>query len=84
MRRVWLRGREKVQKRYLMHVAGYNLGLIMRLLIGAGTPRDFHARACVSLVMTWAIEGILVVMIFVVCGDQFAAFGVMIRPKPVG
>ena len=37
MRRVWLRGREKVQKRYLIHVAGYNLGLIMRLLTGAGT-----------------------------------------------
>src|SRR4051794_27906072 len=34
MRRVWLRGRENVQKRYLMHVAGYNLGLIMRLLTG--------------------------------------------------
>ena len=32
MRRVWLRGRENVQKRYLIHVAGYNLGLIMRLL----------------------------------------------------
>ena len=38
MRRAWLRGREKVQKRYLIHVAGYNLGLIMRLLTGAGTP----------------------------------------------
>jgi hypothetical protein len=39
MRRVWLRGCEKVQKRYLIHVAGYNLGLIMRLLTGVGTPR---------------------------------------------
>ena len=43
MRRVWLRGRENVQKRYLIHVAGYNLGLIMRLLTGAGTPREFIA-----------------------------------------
>jgi hypothetical protein len=39
MRRAWLRGRENLQKRYLVHVAGYNLGLIMRLLAGAGTPR---------------------------------------------
>ena len=31
MRRAWLRGRENIQKRYLIHVAGYNLGLIMRL-----------------------------------------------------
>jgi transposase len=38
MRRVWLRGREKVQKRYLIHVTGYNLGLIMRLLIGPERP----------------------------------------------
>ena len=45
MRRVWLRGRENMQKRYLIHVAGYNLGLIMRLLTGAGTPRELHAQA---------------------------------------
>ncbi len=34
MRRAWLRGRENLRKRYLVHVAGYNLGLIMRLLVG--------------------------------------------------
>jgi len=39
MRRVWLRGRDNVQKRYLIHISGYNLGLIMRLLTGVGTPR---------------------------------------------
>ncbi|WP_456313524.1 transposase [Rhodovastum atsumiense] len=37
MRRTWHRGGENVQKRYLIHIAGYNLGLIMRFLIGAGT-----------------------------------------------
>jgi hypothetical protein len=44
MRRAWLRGRENLHKRYLVHVAGYNLGLIMRLLVGAGTPREFPGR----------------------------------------
>ena len=39
MRRSWLRGRDNVQKRYLIHIAGYNLGLVMRLLTGSGTPR---------------------------------------------
>jgi len=39
MRRAWLRGRDNVQKRYLIHVSGYNLGLILRLLTGVGTPR---------------------------------------------
>jgi hypothetical protein len=39
MRRAWLRGQGNIQKRYLIHVSGYNLGLIMRLLTGSGTPR---------------------------------------------
>ena len=38
MRRTWLRGRQNVHKRYLVHVAGYNLGILMRALFGAGTP----------------------------------------------
>ena len=45
LRRAWLRGRENVQKRYLVHVAAYNLGLIMRLLLGAGTPRWYASRS---------------------------------------
>ena len=81
MRRVWLRRRENVQKRYLIHVAGYNLGLIMRLLTGAGTPRQFHVRACLGLLLTWATEGTLVATIFVVCDDQLAAFAAMIRTE---
>ena len=40
MRRTWLRGRENVHKRYLLHVAGHNLSLLMRQLIGAGTLRE--------------------------------------------
>ena len=40
MRRTWLRGRENVHKRYLLHVAGHNLSSLMRQLIGAGTPRE--------------------------------------------
>src|SRR3954452_25029645 len=36
MRQAWLRGRETLHKRYLIHVAGYNLGLMMRLLTGSG------------------------------------------------
>jgi hypothetical protein len=44
MRRICLRGRQNVQKRYPIHAAGYNLGLIMRLLTGAGTPR--HSLDC--------------------------------------
>ena len=40
MRRAWLRGRENVHKRYLIHVAGFNLSILMRALFGHGTPRE--------------------------------------------
>src|SRR3712207_8252848 len=39
------RSRENVHKRYLIHVAGHNLGLLMRLLIGAGTPKEAAASS---------------------------------------
>jgi len=39
MRRTHLRGQEKILKRLLIHVSGLNLSLIMRKLLGAGTPR---------------------------------------------
>jgi transposase len=39
MRRTWLRGRENVEKRYLVQVSAFNLGLVMRKMIGFGTPK---------------------------------------------
>ena len=39
MRRVFLRGRENIEKRYQLHAAAYNLGLLIRSILGAGTPR---------------------------------------------
>jgi hypothetical protein len=44
MRRAWLRGRVNIHKRHLIHVAGYNLGLIMQVLTGVRTLRAFSAR----------------------------------------
>src|SRR6185312_9211935 len=57
MRRTWLRGRENVHKRYLVHVAGHNLGILMRLLIGAGTPRGAAARGWCLLVLIRTHDG---------------------------
>jgi transposase len=39
-RRVRLRGRDNVRKRYIAHIAALNLGLVMRTLFGHGTPRQ--------------------------------------------
>jgi transposase len=44
MRRVYLRGRENVLKRQLIHVCAFNLSLIFRLVLGAGTPRQLRNR----------------------------------------
>lgn len=44
-RRSWLRGIEKVQKRYLSAAMAFNLGRIMRTLVGAGKPRYLSVLA---------------------------------------
>ena len=41
-RRSRLRGLVNVAKRYLMYVAGRNLGVLMRALFGVGTPRGLQ------------------------------------------
>lgn len=44
LRRTHLRGRENICKRVLIHVGAFNLGLVMRQLIGIGTPRGAQDR----------------------------------------
>jgi transposase len=41
-RRTWLRGLEKVQKRYLLAAAAHNIGVLMRKLFQMGTPRGLQ------------------------------------------
>jgi hypothetical protein len=38
-----VRGLEESNKRYLLHIAGQNLAIVMRKLFGAGTPREWGA-----------------------------------------
>ena len=49
MRRVHLRGHHNILKRLLVHVCGFNLGLLMRQLTGVGTPRSLQGRAAALL-----------------------------------
>jgi transposase len=54
MRRVYLRGRENVLKRQLIHVGAFNLSLIFRQTLGAGTPRELrNRRSQVIFVIFW-------------------------------
>ena len=84
MRRAWLRGRENLHKRYLIHVAGYNLGLIMRLLTGAGTPREFRAQVSARLAAVNTPTGGLRILLIVEADDQTAAVALSIEPDHFG
>lgn len=56
MRRLHLRGRENILKRVLIHLGGFNLALVMRQLLGKGTPRGLQglsADALAILLRLW-------------------------------
>jgi transposase len=80
MRRAWLRGRENLKKRYLVHVAGYNLGLVMRLLVGAGTPREFLAGASARLLLLATADDALTGILIVATATEAAMLVVSFEP----
>jgi transposase len=45
MRRSTLRGHDNILKRLLIHVCAFNISLILRKMLGAGTPRELKNRA---------------------------------------
>ena len=80
MRRAWLRGRENIHKRYLVHVAGFNLAILMRALFGYGTPREaastrsahlfvIQIEIALVIVMIGDIDGELAMLVIVVAPD---------------
>ena len=59
MRRTHLRGHTNILKRILIHAGGFNLGLIMRHLIGVGTPRGLQGRVAAVIAMFGGLRRIL-------------------------
>jgi transposase len=55
LRRTHLRGHTNILKRVLIHTGGFNLGLIMRQLIGVGTPRGLQGRVAAVIAMLLAL-----------------------------
>jgi len=49
MRRKHLRGHENILKRLLIHAGGFNLGLLIRSILGVGTPRGLQGRLAAVL-----------------------------------
>src|SRR5512132_3558418 len=81
MRRTWLRGRENVHKRYLIHVAGHNLGILMRLLIGAGTPKEAAARGRAFLFVNYC-DDTLAMVIFALDHAGLGILVVIVATEP--
>jgi transposase len=82
MRRTWLRGRDNVHKRYLVHVAGHNLGILMRLLIGAGTPREAAAARGLAYLFFVYTQDVVAIILVVASRDGFAILGVAGAAEP--
>ena len=57
MRRTHLRGHRNILKRLLIHVSGFNLGLVMRQLMGVGTPRGLQGRLAALLATLQVLVG---------------------------
>jgi transposase len=57
MRRTHLRGHTNILKRVLIHAGAFNLGLVMRHLIGVGTPRGLQGRLADVISMLWWLLG---------------------------
>ena len=80
MRRTWLRGRENVHKRYLVHVAGYNLGILMRALFGAGTPRE-AANAKFALLFVIQAADTMAFVIIAESDGEMALLAIFAAPE---
>jgi transposase len=63
MRRVPLRGHANIRKRLLIHAGGFNLGLLMRQLIGVGTPRGLQGRVVAAIATLRALINLLWVLV---------------------
>lgn len=69
MRRIHLRGHMNILKRLLIHVCGFNLGLVMRKLFGKGTPKGLYDLFAdvLSYIWTYAVTFPSIVAIAFTC-----------------
>jgi transposase len=57
MRRTHLRGHTNILKRLLIHAGGFNLGLVMRHLLGVGTARGLQGRVAAVVALLLVLIG---------------------------
>lgn len=80
LRRTWLRGRDNVAKRYLVHVAAHNLALLMRALTGFGTPKAAAEAARGGLFYLHAGDTTLLILFVILPAGRSATAAFAITP----
>jgi len=75
MRRTHLRGHQNILKRVLIHAGGFNLGLLIRAIVGVGTPRGLQGRRAIVIAT--------VLVLVSVARRHFAAIGSFSRTHGV-
>jgi transposase len=70
MRRIHLCHHENIAKRLLVHIAGFNIGLLMRNRFGVGKPRCLQGRKAALWAALGALLEILVGIIRLPVGDR--------------
>src|SRR5881628_1848180 len=59
MRRTHLRGHDNILKRLLIHAGGFNLGLLIRSILGVGTPRGLQGRLAAIVATLFVLMGVV-------------------------
>jgi transposase len=74
MRRTHLRAHDNIIKRVLVHIAGFNLGLLMRQRFGVGKPRCLQGRAAAFFALIALLHALRTRLggVSIVCATRFA------------
>jgi len=59
LRRTYLRGHRNILKRLIVHAGAFNLGLLMRHVIGRGTPRGLQGRRRSCFILWLTVSALL-------------------------
>ena len=79
MRRTHLRGRANILKRQLIHVCAFNLSLIFRQILGAGTPRELTKKGREALAAFIWLQIALLELAMAQENDQRCSPGLSLR-----
>jgi transposase len=80
MRRTHLRGHSNILKRLLIHAGAFNLGRLLRHLVGIGTPRSLQGRSSRVLRLLLSLDRALRPLLFT--GTGMRVHAELRRPQP--